>query len=221
VTPLRAAVFASGRGSNFGVLADHAAAAGKPLWKPVLLVVDRAEAGALEAARERGIPSVVIPPGEDPGTFSEQLLEALDEVHVDLVLLAGYLRLMPPEVVKRFRGRMLNLHPALLPSFGGKGMYGSRVHEAVLEAGVRVTGITLHFVDEEYDRGPIFAQWPVPVRPGDTPSSLQRRIQEAEYVIYPLAVDVLARALMGEGSLDDFPVSGDAFHLTNEPPDFK
>jgi len=203
------------------VLADHAAAAGEPLWNPVLLVVDRAEAGALDAARERGIPSVVIPPGNDPGTFSEQLLEALDEARIDLVLLAGYLRLMPPEVVKRFRGRMLNLHPALLPSFGGKGMYGSRVHEAVLEAGVRVTGITLHFVDEEYDRGPIFAQWPVPVLPGDTPSTLQRRIQEAEYVIYPVAVDVLARALMGEGSLDDFPASGDTFHLTNEPPDFK
>jgi len=203
------------------VLADHAAAAGKPLWNPVLLVVDRAEAGALEAARERGIPSVVIPPAADPGTFSEQLLEALNEVHVDLVLLAGYLRLMPPGVVKRFRGRMLNLHPALLPSFGGKGMYGSRVHEAVLEAGVRVTGITLHFVDEEYDRGPIFAQWPVPVLPGDTPSSLRRRIQEAEHMVYPVAVDFLARALMGEGSLDDFPLPGDYFHLTNEPPDFK
>ncbi len=206
---LRAAVFASGRGSNFQVLVEHASAT----WEVVLLVTDRADAYALERARSLEVERAVVLPDPDPEVFGERLLEALERSDIDMVLNAGYLKLIPPSVVKRFSGRMLNLHPALLPSFGGKGMYGSRVHAAVLEAGVRLTGVTVHFVNEEYDRGRILAQWPVPVLPGDTPESLATRIHEVEHRLYPAAADRLARAIL-EGS-DPLPIpdSSDPFDI--------
>lgn len=191
---LRAAVFASGRGSNFQVLAEHPSA----LWEVTLLVTDRPQAQARDRAHRLEVDDLVIAPEGAPDTLAARTLSALEEARIDLVLLAGYLRLVPAEVVRRFQGRMLNLHPALLPSFGGKGMYGARVHAAVLEAGARVTGVTVHFVDEEYDRGRILAQWPVPVFPGDTPESLAERIHEVEHRLYPASVDHLVRALSRE-----------------------
>jgi len=216
---LRAAIFASGRGSNFRVLADHAAADPDRLWSPVLLIVDQPVIGALELAVERGIPSAVIPPEADEESFGEALLGPLTEAGVEMVLLAGYLRLVPAAVVRRFRGRMLNLHPALLPAFGGKGMHGARVHEAVIASGARVSGVTVHFVDEEYDRGRILAQWPVQVLPGDTPASLQHRIQAVEHVVYPAAARELARALQrGEGPVA-LPIAGEHFHPSAHPPE--
>lgn len=211
---LRAAVFASGRGSNFRVLADHAAAdqSGLPesaRWRVTLLVSDRHDAGALDLAGDRGIDARVIPVGgSDPDTVAGATLEVLRDARIDLVLLAGYLRLVPAPVVEAFRGRMLNLHPALLPSFGGKGMYGRHVHQAVLDAGVRVTGATVHFVDERYDRGPILAQWPVPVLEDDSPEALARRVTEVEHRLYPAAVDQLARALTAGSA--PVPIPGDA-----------
>lgn len=216
---LRAAVFASGRGSNFRVLADHAGSAGDSLWKVVLLVTDRPQVGAIEFAEERDIPSSVISPAQDPASFPDRLLARLDEADVDLVLLAGYLRLMPLPLVERFRGRMLNLHPALLPGFGGKGMYGRRVHQAVLDSGTRVSGPTIHFVDEEYDRGRILAQWPVPILPEDTPESLYGRIQEVEHVLYPAAVDALARGIQNGVEPPAIPGIGRHFQLSDEPPE--
>jgi phosphoribosylglycinamide formyltransferase 1 len=229
---LRAAVFASGRGSNFEVLAEHAVRdpgepgpASDPPWQVVLLVTDRPDAGALERARVREIPSsVVLVAGRDPGEVARDLLEALETHEVDLVLLAGYLRLVPAEVVQAFRGRMLNVHPALLPSFGGKGMYGLHVHRAVLDAGARITGPTVHFVDERYDRGRILAQWPVPVLEGDTPESLARRVNEAEHRLYPAAVDLLAAALAAgrePAPIPTAPAPGapePRFVLSGEPP---
>lgn len=188
---LRAAVFASGRGSNFQVLAEHPSS----LWDVALLVTDRPDAGARERARRLEVEERVIVPGDEPETLGRRILDVLQEAEIDLVLLAGYLRLVPPVVVRGYEGRMLNLHPALLPSFGGKGMYGHHVHRAVLDAGVRVTGVTVHFVDEVYDRGPILAQWPVPVFPEDTPGSLAERIHGVEHRLYPAAVDHLVRAL--------------------------
>jgi formyltetrahydrofolate-dependent phosphoribosylglycinamide formyltransferase len=215
---LRAAVFASGRGSNFEVLADHAgvdrtetaeaeswpdgppAQAGTPAppdWTVVLLVSDRSDAPALDRARERGIPAAVVPvKARHLDEVGEETLAVLREAEIDLCLLAGYLRLVPPQVVEVFRDRILNVHPALLPAFGGKGMYGLHVHRAVLEAGVRVTGPTVHFVDERYDRGPILAQWPVPVLEGDTPESLAARVTTVEHELYPAAVDELSRAIV-------------------------
>lgn len=198
---LRAAVFASGRGSNFRVLAEHAARGNSGLpeaarWEVALLVTDQEAAGALALADELGVANRVIPVrGRAPEAVAADTLAALDEARIDLVLLAGYLRLVPAPVVEAYRGRMLNVHPALLPAFGGKGMYGRHVHEAVLAAGVRVSGATVHFVDERYDRGPILAQWPVPVLPGDGPGELARRITEAEHRLYPAAADHLARSL--------------------------
>jgi phosphoribosylglycinamide formyltransferase 1 len=221
---LRAAVFASGSGSNFQVLAERAAG-GAGVWEVALLVTHREDAGALDRARSLGIPARVVPvSGRSAGEVGSEILEALEEAEVDLVLLAGYLRLIPPELVRAFGGRMLNLHPALLPAFGGKGMYGRRVHEAVLEAGVRVTGATVHFVDEEYDRGPILAQWPIPVFPGDTPETLAARVGRVEHRLYPAAVESLVRALTEGRPPEPLPAGparsgGEHFRLDPKLPD--
>ncbi len=110
-----------------------------------------------------------------------------------LVVLAGYLKQVPPAAVARFRLRLINIHPALLPAFGGPGMYGRRVHERVLASGAAISGATVHYVDEEYDRGPIIAQWPVPVRPGDTPETLAARVLDVEHRLLPLVVLELAK----------------------------
>lgn len=190
---LRAAVFASGRGSNFRVLATHAR--NSDLWKAALLLTDRPDAPVLDLARELGVEVAVLSRPVDPEEDAAAILGELEPRGIDFVLLAGYLRLIPAAVVERYRGRMLNLHPALLPSFGGKGMYGMHVHEAVLAAGVRLTGVTVHFANEEYDRGPILAQWPVPVIPGDTPESIARRIHAVEHRLFPAAADRLALAI--------------------------
>jgi phosphoribosylglycinamide formyltransferase 1 len=189
------AVFASGAGSNFQVLVEHSR--DRPAgWHVALLLSDRPDAPVLERARRAGIPSRVIPvSGRTPPDVSAETGTALSDAGIRYVLLAGYLRLVPAPVVQSFRGRMLNIHPALLPSFGGQGMFGRHVHRAVLEAGVRVTGVTVHFVDERYDRGPILAQWPVPVLPGDTPESLAGRIHAVEHRVFPAAVDHLVRSL--------------------------
>jgi folate-dependent phosphoribosylglycinamide formyltransferase PurN len=122
-------------------------------------------------------------------------LQLLARHRVDVILLAGYVRLVPAAVVARYRGRMLNVHPALLPAFGGKGMYGRRVHAAVLESGAGETGATVHFVDEHYDRGPVVAQRRVPVLPDDTPESLAARVLAVEHELYPAAVDHVCEAI--------------------------
>jgi len=119
---------------------------------------------------------------------------------IDLIALAGYMRFVPTEVTRRWRGRIVNVHPSLLPSFGGAGMYGIRVHQAAIEAGVRLTGVTVHFVDEEYDRGPIIAQWPAPVLPGDSPETLAERVLAVEHALYPLALDAVTRGRVTLGA---------------------
>src|SRR5207245_6302776 len=134
------------------------------------VVSSRPDAGALDRARRAGVPTTVLRDPADPA----ELLGALEGA--DLVGLAGYLKLVPAAAVARFRWRMINIHPALLPAFGGPGMYGPRVHEAVLASGAALSGATVHYVDEQYDRGPIIAQWPVPVRPDDTAAALAARV---------------------------------------------
>lgn len=202
---LRAAVFASGRGSNFRVLAAHAR--NSDLWEAALLLTGRPDAPVLDLARELGVEAAVLSRQGDPEEDAVSILGELEPRGIDFVLLAGYLQLIPAAVVERYRGRMLNLHPALLPSFGGKGMYGMHVHEAVLAAGVRLTGVTVHFANEEYDRGPILAQWPVPVIPGDTPESVARRIHAVEHRLFPAAADRLALAIR-DGTVAS-PIPGD------------
>jgi folate-dependent phosphoribosylglycinamide formyltransferase PurN len=121
----------------------------------------------------------------------------LDAIGTDVLVLAGYLKLVPAGVVRAFAGRLLNIHPALLPAFGGAGMWGARIHQAVIAHGVTVTGVTVHFVDEAYDRGPILAQWPVPVLGGDTPQSLAARVLPVEHLLYPPCVEAVAAGRVG------------------------
>lgn len=185
----RIAVLASGGGSNLQALLDHHAALGDRRAGTVVLVAsNRASAPALDRARAREIPAVVL---DDPADGAA--LGALLEQHgVELVVLAGYLKLVPAAVTRRWADRILNVHPALLPAFGGAGMYGRRVHEAVLASGARVSGATVHLVNDEYDRGRIVAQWPVPVLPGDTPDTLAARVLRVEHLLLPRVVELAA-----------------------------
>lgn len=192
-TPLTLAIFASGGGSNAQAIAD-AIAGGKLNARIGLCVSNRIDAGVLLRMEEMEVPTLVL----DPRTFkseeeyTDQLLGAFTRRSVDFIVLAGYLRKIPSEVVRRFKNRMLNIHPALLPSFGGKGLYGRRVHEAVLEHGVKWTGVTVHIVDEEYDTGPIVLQEPVRIEPDDTPETLAARVLKTEHEIYPRAIGLFA-----------------------------
>jgi formyltetrahydrofolate-dependent phosphoribosylglycinamide formyltransferase len=188
----RLAVFASGGGTNLQALLDHAATPGAR-YRVVLVVSDRPGVGAIERAARADVPAVVVPVADRPEAHVEiDLLAALDAQDVDLVALAGYLRLVPAGVVSRYRGRMVNIHPAPLPRFGGAGMYGERVHRAVLDAGVAASGPTVHLVDEAYDRGEVLAHEGVPVLADDTPGSLAARVLEAEHALYPRVLDELA-----------------------------
>jgi phosphoribosylglycinamide formyltransferase 1 len=197
----RVAVFASGGGSNLQALLDHLA--DSPAADVVLVVSDRSDSPALERARAAGVPTHVIPVQTRPiAAVTADTIDALESAHVDLVALAGYLRLLPAEVVRRFAFRVLNVHPALLPAFGGKGMYGLRVHREVLASGCRVSGVTVHFVNERYDEGRILAQWPVPVLDGDDPETLAKRALRVEHVLYPSAVEWLARILAAAEGAD-------------------
>ncbi len=180
----RIAVLASGGGSNLQALIDHFAGAAARAGEIVWVGSNRADAGALDRARNAGITTAVVGQPSD----SDALLGALDGVRADLLVLAGYLKLVPVAVVRAFHGRMLNVHPALLPAFGGAGMYGERVHAAVVASGATISGVTVHFVDEEFDRGAIIAQWPVPLLPGDTGPSLAQRVLHIEHRLYPLCV---------------------------------
>jgi len=185
---MRIAVAISGRGSNLEAL-YHALESGAAA-KIVVVMSDRPDAGGLERARQWGISTEVLPkPGD--GAFWIALLR---RYAVDLVVLAGYVKLVPPNVIAAFRGRILNVHPALLPAFGGKGMYGHRVHEAVLASGARETGATVHLVDETYDHGATLAQARVPVLPGDTAERLAERVLEQEHRLLPAVVLAAARA---------------------------
>jgi formyltetrahydrofolate-dependent phosphoribosylglycinamide formyltransferase len=207
------AVFASGGGSNFQSLLDSQRQDSPCAIR--LLVSDRPEAGALARAREAGVATRVIPVrGRALEEVGEETLGALREYDAQVILLAGYLRLIPSAVVEAFPRRILNIHPALLPAFGGKGMWGRHVHEAVLASGAAFSGPTIHFVDEEYDTGSILAQWPVPVLSGDTPDTLAARVLRAEHVLYPLAVEHLCRAVAEGREPSRFSAPGDAVHIT-------
>lgn len=182
----RVAVLASGGGSNLQAVVDHLAMLGVRRSADVSLVVaGREDAGAIARARRAGIGTAVAGP--------DALGALLAGAGIDIVVLAGYLAFVPAAVTERWHGRIINIHPALLPSFGGRGLYGLRVHRAVLEAGARVSGATVHFVDAEYDRGPIIAQWPVPVAADDSAESLAARVLRVEHRLLPRAVDALAR----------------------------
>lgn len=183
----RIAVFASGRGSNLQALHTYLERAGGA--EVVLVASDRGASGALTWARDRDIATSTLGSGGDD---ANAMLSLLSTSRVDCVVLAGYLRLVPSQVVRAYRGRIVNVHPALLPAFGGAGMYGARVHRAVLDAGARVSGPTVHFVDEVYDHGAIIAQWPVPVFADDTEAALAARVLRAEHLLLPRVAHLVA-----------------------------
>jgi phosphoribosylglycinamide formyltransferase 1 len=187
VTRARIAVLVSGGGSNLQALLDYFHALGDRRAGDIVLVAsDRPQAGALERARRAGIETAII---SGDGAGLDELLAANA---IDLVVLAGYLRFVPVAVTRRFAGRMVNVHPALLPQFGGPGMYGPRVHRAVLAARAPVSGPTVHFVDEMYDHGAVIAQWRVPVQPTDDEASLAARVLRAEHLLFPRVVQAVA-----------------------------
>lgn len=208
---MKLAVFASGGGTNFQTLIDAVERGDLPC-RLALCLSNKADAGALGRARTHGIPTAVLDPGafDDEAAYTTALHQTLERHAVDFIALAGYLRKIPTDVVRMFRGRMLNIHPALLPAFGGHGLYGRRVHEAVLAYGVRWTGVTVHLVDEEYDTGPVVLQEPVPVLPDDTPERLAARVLEVEHRVYPLALRLFA-----EGRIR---LEGRRVHILPPPP---
>ena len=185
---MRVAVAVSGRGSNLEALL-RALGADAPA-RVVLVLSNRPEAGALDRARRFGVDAEVL---ADPADAADWL-PRLERHRIDLLVLAGYLKLVPAAVIARYRDRIINVHPALLPAFGGPGMYGHHVHEAVLRSGARESGATVHLVDEVYDRGAILAQARVAVLPGDTPDRLAARVLEAEHRLLPAVVRAAATA---------------------------
>lgn len=184
----RVAVGVSGGGSNLQALLDRLQ--GEAPARVVLVLSNRPDAGGLERARRGGVAAEVL---SDPADASEWITR-LGRRDVDLLVLAGYLKLVPPGVVQKYAGRIVNVHPALLPAFGGAGMYGKRVHEAVIASGATESGPTVHLVDEVYDRGEILAQRRVPVLPDDTPERLAARVLAAEHALLPEVVLAAARA---------------------------
>ena len=169
--------------------------------EPVVVISNNSESGAMERARRENIPAYHLSSAThpDPTDLDAAITRTLKEHSVDLVILAGYMKLLGPQTLTTYRGRILNIHPALLPKFGGKGLYGKKVHEAVLAAGETVTGVTIHVVDERYDAGPILAQREVRVLQGDTADSLADRVLEQEHKLY---AETIERIVQGEIDLD-------------------
>ena len=198
---IRIAVLCSGGGTNFQAIVNAQEAGQIPHGEIVLVVADSKSARVLERAENHNIKAAVFDRKEisDRLKREEAILECLKENGIELVVLAGFMTILSEHFVKQYENRMINIHPALLPSFGGVGMYGLHVHEAVLAAGVKVTGATVHYVTAECDKGPIIEQKAVRVGRGDTPKMLQKRVMRyAEWVIYPEAVETVCKKLVEE-----------------------
>jgi phosphoribosylglycinamide formyltransferase-1 len=192
---LKLAVCVSGGGTNLQAIMDAIENGTIKNAKIEVVISNNAGAYALERAKNHGIEATCVSPKQYDSRemFNRAFLETLDSYHVDLVVLAGFLVVIPPEMIAKYKNRIINIHPSLIPSFCGTGFYGLHVHEGVLSRGVKVTGATVHFVDEGTDTGPIILQKAVEVREDDTPEVLQRRVMEqAEWVILPHAIDLIA-----------------------------
>lgn len=199
---VRLAVFISGSGTNLQSIIDNCANGFIPA-EVALVVSNKTDAYGLVRADKAGIDGVVFsrksfPDGAAADAF---LLELLHKYRIDLIALAGYLKMIPPAVIQAYRHRIVNIHPALLPKYGGKGMYGGRVHRAVLEAGDTESGASIHYVDEIYDHGKVIAQEKVPVRPGDTPEDLAARVLRVEHRLYSRVLKELSEKIMEERKL--------------------
>jgi phosphoribosylglycinamide formyltransferase-1 len=201
VPEINLAVLISGSGSNLQSIIDHCASRFIPA-RVALVISSREDAYALVRAEKAGIPTAVYRRKDFPdGQAADQyLLDILAQHAIDLIALAGFLKMVPPAMIQAYRGRIVNIHPGLLPKYGGKGMYGHFVHEAVLAAKEKETGVTIHVVDEIYDHGRILAQKRVPVMPGDTPDSLAARVLEVEHALYPHVLKELCETIIKERS---------------------
>lgn len=192
---LRVAVMVSGGGTNLQAIIDAVESGSITNTELVAVVSNNKGAYALERAKKAGIKDVVVSP-KDYDTreeFNKALIETVDSLKVDLIVLAGYLVVIPPEMIDKYENRIINIHPSLIPSFCGTGFYGLKVHEAALARGVKVVGATVHFVDKGTDTGPIILQKAVAVEEGDTPKILQQRVMEqAEWILLPQAIDLIA-----------------------------
>ena len=197
---LRIAVFASHGGSNMQTLIDWCEC-GRIDGEVVVVICNNRKAYVLERARNHNIEALTLSEKEFPSadSYASELLGQLQSRHVNLICLAGYMKKIPHNILCEFRNRILNIHPALLPKFGGQGMYGIHVHEAVLASGEKETGVTIHLVDEDYDHGRILAQRHVVVLADDTPEILQQRVLEIEHQLYP---ETVAKIASGELSLE-------------------
>ena len=197
--PLKLGFLASKNGSSMRAMID-AIKAGQLAAEPLLVVSNNKTAGALEFAAACGVPTLVIPTQADPEAADARLCEAMEAAGVELIIASGYLRRLGPKTLGRYRNRVVNIHPGALPAFGGEGMYGRRVHEAVIAAGVAESGVTIHAVDEIYDHGPVIAARAVPLEPGETAESLEARITALEPTFF---VETLRRIADGELALPD------------------
>ena len=192
---LKLAVLVSGGGTNLQAILDAIECGEIADARVEVVISNNRNAYALERAKKHGVEGICISPKDytDRAAFNEAFLRKLNSYGVDLVVLAGFLVVIPEEMIAQYRNRIINIHPSLIPSFCGKGYYGLKVHEAALARGVKVTGATVHFVDEGTDTGPIILQKAVEVCPGDTPEILQRRVMEqAEWKLLPQAIDLIA-----------------------------
>ena len=187
---IRIGVLISGSGSNLQSIIDNIQSGYIPNAKVVIVVSSRSDAFGIKRAEKAGIKAVFIDPKQTSSSYeySQEITDALVEHAVDLVCLAGFMRMIEKPVLEKFSGRIMNIHPALLPKFGGKGMYGHFVHEAVLQAGEKESGPTIHFVDDQYDHGPVILQRTISVLPEDTPDTLSERVLAEEHKIYPDAL---------------------------------
>ncbi|MCL6495236.1 MAG: phosphoribosylglycinamide formyltransferase [Ignavibacterium sp.] len=186
---LRLAVFVSGRGSNLKAILEHSEL--ENLIKVVVVFSDKVECGAFEIARKYGIETKVIGKGDNK-ISNENLLDVLRNYNLDLIVLAGYLKLVPVELVREYENRIINIHPALLPSFGGKGMYGMNVHTAVFNSSAKVSGATVHFVNAEYDKGKIIAQRCVDISDVKSAEEIAERVLKIEHQILPEVIKAFA-----------------------------
>jgi phosphoribosylglycinamide formyltransferase 1 len=187
--PVNIAVLASGDGTNLQAIIDFNAGTGRAAKSVIALVAsNKQNAGALKRARTAGIAAEVFN-AEDDG---DSLLSLLAVHSIDLVVLAGYLRHLPSRVTENYHARIINIHPGLLPEFGGAGMYGSKIHTAVIASGTKTSGVSVHFVDDEFDHGPLIAQWRVPVLDGDDAESLGARLLKVEHLVYPRVIELVA-----------------------------
>ena len=195
----RIAVFVSGGGTNLQAIIDKAAEGGIPHGELAVVVSSKAGVFALERAAKAGIPGVVVSKKDTGGqeNFESQLLAVLEEYKIDMIILAGFMSILTKNFTDRYPNRIINVHPALIPSFCGEGFYGLRVHQAALDYGVKVTGATVHFVNEIPDGGQIIAQKAVDILPGDTPEILQKRVMEqAEWLLLPQAAEIVAAGIV-------------------------